>query len=966
MGPGATTGHMGRRMELCLVCGKVFDDRTGRCPADGDELLPYEPSRPAGDVVEGGYRVVRVVGVGQCGEVSECREIATDRKVVLRLMAPELTGNRITTELLLRHMMQLREFSHPNVVQVHDVQLHEGRLALVRDWVDGERLVDLLLREGALSVTHSLDVAIQVAEALEAAHKIDLLHLQLRPSNVFLEVGKGSALELARLVDFGIGPQRIVDGRDIFGTIRTLSPEQIEGWDPTLRSDVYSLGLLLYRMVTGRQPFAGTGDDVVRLALEETLPALRTPAGRPVPEALDILVHEMTEKRSSDRPRGMTEVIKRARKIQEAIEDELPFELAFREEHKSSGGGAYREQQTVIIRRSSIAPPPPEPGGKGRSPTPSVPPLFTPRGAERARRESMPPIPPPGMAGQEPADAPASPDESTDDDTIRIDPAMPTARREAHTIMWPALSQGVTKLSSPKGTAAAAKASAATSRAAGRGGSAAATGLMGAAQSAPAAQARLSSRSRRQARQRRHRRRVAGKAAAAGRKPQRTIMGHPAVTASPARPAISPRRPPDEPTVPHGPGQFHGQEPERPPDTMRPTPLVGVEAPPPGPLKPTPYVGVSIPPPGALSDSEPVTMEGIPIPDSIPAGIPVDVVERAERGVQDVFPSGASAPLRPVSIEPPPLMAFGLEPGASLPDVIPARRIRAPPPNRTGLWIALGGLGAAVVAVAVWFLFLRGEGAAGPGAPSAAADAGAAVVAVAAADVGSGAAMDAAPSAEPGTRGPCPTDLRSPTGPRRRRRPRWTPPRRRGSPTARRGRASPTPTRARRPLRWRPRRWRPSPKRASTPGRTSKGIPARHPTRRRSASLRTGCGRGTPSCAAGSSRRRGRPTSGRCASTLATAKRASDWAAPRSSRGSSPRRSGTSSRCTVRAATWSWESRTSAWGVRPTHARSSRRSSRGTRTTPTRSALCAPCPEVSSSPTNGRTGTGGAMCGRRG
>ena len=707
---------------------------------------------------------MRVVGVGQCGEVSECREIATDRKVVLRLMAPELTGNRITTELLLRHMMQLREFSHPNVVQVHDVQLHEGRLALVRDWVDGERLVDLLLREGALSVTHSLDVAIQVAEALEAAHKIDLLHLQLRPSNVFLEVGKGSALELARLVDFGIGPQRIVDGRDIFGTIRTLSPEQIEGWDPTLRSDVYSLGLLLYRMVTGRQPFAGTGDDVVRLALEETLPALRTPAGRPVPEALDILVHEMTEKRSSDRPRGMTEVIKRARKIQEAIEDELPFELAFREEHKSSGGGAYREQQTVIIRRSSIAPPPPEPGGKGRSPTPSVPPLFTPRGAERARRESMPPIPPPGMAGQEPADAPASPDESTDDDTIRIDPAMPTARREAHTIMWPALSQGVTKLSSPKGTAAAAKASAATSRAAGRGGSAAATGLMGAAQSAPAAQARLSSRSRRQARQRRHRRRVAGKAAAAGRKPQRTIMGHPAVTAWPARPAISPGRPPDEPTVPHGPGQFHGQEPERPPDTMRPTPLVGVEAPPPGPLKPTPYVGVSIPPPGALSDSEPVTMEGIPIPDSIPAGIPVDVVERAERGVQDVFPSGASAPLRPVSIEPPPLMAFGLEPGASLPDVIPARRIRAPPPNRTGLWIALGGLGAAVVAVAVWFLFLRGEGAAGPGAPSAAADAGAAVVAVAAADVGSGAAMDAAPSAEPEDAGALPDGPAEPDG----------------------------------------------------------------------------------------------------------------------------------------------------------------------------------------------------------
>ncbi|MBI5499357.1 MAG: serine/threonine protein kinase, partial [Deltaproteobacteria bacterium] len=428
-------------MELCLACGRVFGDGTARCPSDGDELLPYEPSRPAGDVVEGGYRVVRIVGVGQCGEVFECREEATDRQVILRLMAPELTGSRIPTELLLRHMMQLREFRHPNAVQVHDVRLHEGRLALVRDWVDGERLLDVLLRERVLTVPHSIDLALQIAEALAAAHKVDLLHLQLRPSNVFLEVGKGSALEQARLVDFGIGPQRNVDGRDVFGTIRTLAPEQIEGWDPTPRSDIYSLGLLLHRMISGRQPFAGTGDDVVRQALEEKLPPLTSPAGRAVPPALDGLVREMAEKRTADRPRSMADVLERLRKVQAEVEDDLPFELAFREEQRrSSHPGAYREQATVVVRRSSIAPPPPGPPERGRPSSPPVPPLFTPRGAEKKRRESLAPAapgePPPAGAPQPAPEAPEPP------------------RREAQTVMWPALSETVTKLSSPQAHAA--------------------------------------------------------------------------------------------------------------------------------------------------------------------------------------------------------------------------------------------------------------------------------------------------------------------------------------------------------------------------------------------------------------------------------------------------------------------------------------------------------------------------------
>ena len=687
-------------MRLCLACGRVFDEETSRCPTDGDELLPYEPSRPAGEVVEGGYRVVRLVGVGQCGEVFECQTISTGKRAVLRLMAPELTGNRITTELLLRHMMQLREFDHPNVVRVHDVALHEGRLALVRDWVEGERLLDVLLRDGALSIAHSIEVAIQIARTLEAAHKVDLLHLQLRPSNVFLEVGQGAALEQVRLVDFGIGPQRMVDGRDIYGTIRTLSPEQIEGWDPSPRSDLYSLGLLIHRMVTGRQPFAGTGDDVVRQALEADLPPLAGPSGRPVPPALDELVCAMAAKRPGDRPRHATEVVGRLRAIQQEVEDDLSFELAFREESEDAPrSSSYRELQTVIVRRSSIAPPPPP--GVAAPPAPSPQELLTPQGAERKRRESLPP----GTTAEPPA------------------PPEPP-RREAQTIMWMARAQADMRLSTHRADAV--EAPDARPPAAGTAGPlgaprppAPAAGKPPGIVKPPAPAAGKPPGIVKPSAL------AAGKppggpkpsaaaaASATSRKAQATLIGHPAV-AGVRRPALSPQPPPAS-----GPAEYEDL-----------SSAAFVTEPPLSDSSPTD------------PDEAPVTLDPIPLADSIPTGIPVELVERADRDVAAAIGSG-SAPSRPISPEPPPVVAFGLEPGAALPDLLPPLE-RAGSRRRLLPWIVAAGCIGFAVPIVLWLAWFRGpDGTAGAG-RGASADASEAptVVAVAKPDGSGAAAVD--------------------------------------------------------------------------------------------------------------------------------------------------------------------------------------------------------------------------------
>lgn len=687
----------GSPMKLCLACGRVYEEGASRCPTDGDELLPYEASRPAGEVVEGGYRVVRLVGVGQCGEVFECQTLATGKRAVLRLMAPELTGNRITTELLLRHMMQLREFDHPNVVRVHDVALHEGRLALVRDWVEGERLLDVLLREGALSVPHALDVAIQLSKTLEAAHKVDLLHLQLRPSNVFLEVGQGSTLEQARLVDFGIGPQRMVDGRDVYGTIRTLSPEQIEGWDPSPRSDLYSLGLLIHRMITGRQPFAGTGDDVVRQSLEAQLPPLTGPSGRRSPAPLEELVRAMAAKRPGDRPRHATEVLVRLRTIQQEVEDDLAFELAFREEPQdASRASSFRELQTVIVRRASIAPPPPP--GAAAPPAPPPQELLTPQGAERKRRESLPP----GVQA------------------LPVAPAEPP-RREAQTVMWLKRAESDMRLSSARAEAVELPdgmpttdqratpiaVAAPPAPAAGR--------APGGPKPAPLATAKppgvFASSAAAAAKP------VGGPRPAAavpgrtpGRKGQATLVGLPAVSAA-RRPALAPA-PPSGPTT----------------DYEDLSSAAFLSEPPLAESSPT------------APDDAPVTLDPIPISDSIPTGIPVDVVDHAEQ-VEAVVGSRSAPSLPPISPEPP-AVAFGFEPGAVLPDLLPPA-VQAPTPRRWP-WIA-AAVGVAVAAsVVLWLAVFRDTGGstpAGAGSPASAPDAGT-VVAAAAPDAADRAAAD--------------------------------------------------------------------------------------------------------------------------------------------------------------------------------------------------------------------------------
>jgi streptogramin lyase len=220
-----------------------------------------------------GYRPEELVGQGGMGVVYRARDLRLKRVVALKLMAPELATDERFRERFAREAELAMSLEHPNVVPIHDAGELDGRLYLVMRFVEGTDLRALLRDEGALEPRRALAIVGQVANALDAAHEKSLVHRDVKPSNVLLD-----AHDHAYLADFGLtrpfgsGAAGPTDGRSL-GTPAYIAPEQIEGGEIDGRTDVYSLGCLLYECLTGAPPFAASSRLAVAWAhLEEEPP----------------------------------------------------------------------------------------------------------------------------------------------------------------------------------------------------------------------------------------------------------------------------------------------------------------------------------------------------------------------------------------------------------------------------------------------------------------------------------------------------------------------------------------------------------------------------------------------------------------------------------------------------------------------------------------------------------------------
>lgn len=260
-----------------------------------------------GDVVAGRYAVERLLGRGASGVVYAARRLVDDETVALKIIHPELCHSRQIFGRYKREAAILRHLRGRHIVEFLDFFEHDGLLVIALEHVRGDSLEKLL--ESRMEVGVATDIALQICAGLGTAHEAGVVHRDLKPANVMVEQSDG--LFRARILDFGLA--KVVFGehmttglteRDmIFGTPEYMAPEQARGDDVDVRCDVYSLGVILYEMVTGSVPLKGRTPLATMTAqmTEDVDPPRSRAPGRNVPPALEAVVLRALAKDRGDR-----------------------------------------------------------------------------------------------------------------------------------------------------------------------------------------------------------------------------------------------------------------------------------------------------------------------------------------------------------------------------------------------------------------------------------------------------------------------------------------------------------------------------------------------------------------------------------------------------------------------------------------------------------------------------------------
>ncbi|MGE0869678.1 MAG: serine/threonine-protein kinase [Kofleriaceae bacterium] len=316
-------------MRLCSACSTSTDDSGRFCPGCGAELAAAAGEAAATSSLIGstidGFAIDAILGRGSFGTVYRGRQVGLDRPVALKVPSHEIAGDPVMAKRFAREARAAARINHPGVVGIYAVgEVADGRPYLAMQLIDGQAL-DKILASGPISVDRALTIARLIASALSETHAADVVHRDLKPSNVVWRRDRNGDDRIT-LVDFGIAvckpgnadATRLTTG-GVIGTPHYMSPEQAHGDHVDARADLYALGCILFELVTGATPFAGSGFEVLLAHLGRPAPSAseRNPS---VPLVVDRLIMALMAKRPADRPQTADEVV--------ALIDEVRAELA--------------------------------------------------------------------------------------------------------------------------------------------------------------------------------------------------------------------------------------------------------------------------------------------------------------------------------------------------------------------------------------------------------------------------------------------------------------------------------------------------------------------------------------------------------------------------------------------------------------------------------------------------------------
>lgn len=282
-------------MKICPLCSTEYRDDVRFCPNDGQTLRSAGPKADlVGQVLADRYHILRKLGEGGMGQVYLAEHVKMGRRSAIKVMNPSMVHDPDAVARFNREAANASRISDAHVCAIYDFgETPEGLIYLAMEYVEGEPLTEVLEREGALPVGRAASICIQVAGALQAAHDLGIVHRDLKPDNIMLTRGRDGA-DAVKVVDFGIakaaggeGGQKVTRTGLVVGTPEFMSPEQLAGDPLDGRSDVYSLGLVFFNMLTGTLPFPADSAQeamVKRLtdepaALPDVRPDLHFPPG---------------------------------------------------------------------------------------------------------------------------------------------------------------------------------------------------------------------------------------------------------------------------------------------------------------------------------------------------------------------------------------------------------------------------------------------------------------------------------------------------------------------------------------------------------------------------------------------------------------------------------------------------------------------------------------------------------------
>lgn len=290
-------------MRFCTLCRRSVPAGATICSFDGHPLTGDIAIEPTPGITVAGYRLIDVVAHGESGTVYRAEDGTSGTRVALKLLSQDLCATAAVMHRVRRETKNAIKLANSNVARVLDCGDHEGRFFVVREWLEGHPLSVVLKEEGRLAIDRTGAVAFQICAALGLIHRVGLVHRDLKPNHVFVANNEQTGEWVVKLIDIGIAA-KVIDvetTRDIYGTPAYLSPEQAEGKLVSFRSDLYSLGCILFEMLSGNPVFTGSSQQLKDQHQTTTVPSISA-IREDVPPHLAQLISKLLAKQASARP----------------------------------------------------------------------------------------------------------------------------------------------------------------------------------------------------------------------------------------------------------------------------------------------------------------------------------------------------------------------------------------------------------------------------------------------------------------------------------------------------------------------------------------------------------------------------------------------------------------------------------------------------------------------------------------